>query len=124
MKKDINEMIAVMQAYRDGKRVEFRDAYKKVWRDVDEPSWDWDKSDYRVKPELKLVPYESAEEFFAAQKEHGPYLVDKGGLYAIPTVVTNDGLGPFGDWASLTWFNLAKCCIWQDGTLCGKEVTE
>ena len=48
------EMIAVMQAYKDGKEIEFkaRGTYSN-WQMACSPNWNWDYADYRVKPEEK-----------------------------------------------------------------------
>ena len=51
---NIDHMIAVMQAAKEGKAIQRRyrthpdtDVY---WKDTPKPSWDWDTFDYRVKP--------------------------------------------------------------------------
>ena len=51
------EMIAVMQAYADGKKIQIADKGSKDWADygTGEPVWDWDAFDYRIKPEEKPV---------------------------------------------------------------------
>jgi len=48
------EMIAVMQAYIDGKKIQIADKGCKDWENyIGEPLWDWDTFDYRIKPEEK-----------------------------------------------------------------------
>lgn len=42
---------AVMLAYADGKEIEWRDIRKGAWQDAPNPTWNWDKFEYRVKPE-------------------------------------------------------------------------
>lgn len=68
--KTTQEMIKVMQAYADGKKIQY--SSKGVdWTDVIEPSWDWESTNYRVKPEPKpptYRPYESADELIADYK--------------------------------------------------------
>lgn len=54
------EKIAVMQAYEDGKTIQFY-SYGE-WEDIDVPAWNWASVDYRVKPESKLRPYKDATE--------------------------------------------------------------
>ena len=64
-----------MQAYENGAVIQERNKQDPEWRDIHcEPTWDWQFIEYRIKPELKLRPYKNAEEFLAAQKEHGMYL--------------------------------------------------
>ena len=72
--KDIDEMIEVMQAYKNGEQIEFcyTDEVIKVWQDTNgKPLWNWGDTDYRVKPKPKYVPFDTAEEFLAAQRKHG-----------------------------------------------------
>lgn len=49
-KSTINHMIDVMSAYRDGFDIEYRHEDKNIWNTVNEPTWDWSKYVYRVKP--------------------------------------------------------------------------
>ena len=53
--KTTEEMIAVMQAYVDGKEIEY-ESYSK-WEKVTEPAWNWGGNDYRVKPEPEYIPF-------------------------------------------------------------------
>jgi hypothetical protein len=43
-------MIAVMQAYADGKEIQYRRIGNGEWDDC-KPRWDWAACEYRVKPE-------------------------------------------------------------------------
>ena len=51
---DIDHMIAVMQAAKEGKAIQRRrrnhSAIDENWRDAPEQRWDWFTFDYRVKP--------------------------------------------------------------------------
>lgn len=51
------EMIVVMQAYLDGKEIEYWDNYPPTWRQATKPTWDWHTTDYRVKPEPERTPF-------------------------------------------------------------------
>lgn len=65
MKKTVKEMIEVMQAYADGKKIEFgsdNPIASTKWKEAVNPTWDWDNFDYRVKPEPHYVPYDSVDE--------------------------------------------------------------
>jgi hypothetical protein len=51
-------MIAVLQAAKAGKRVEFRSRkcqFLPPWEDSPCPSWDFDEFEYRVKPEPRTI---------------------------------------------------------------------
>lgn len=70
--KTTAEMIAVMQAYEDGKEIEFyHNGYSK-WRKSPDPTWDWYRNDYRVKPEPEYIPFtfEDAEFLIGKAVKH------------------------------------------------------
>ena len=75
--KTTKEMIEVMQAYERGEQIEF--IYEGIeWCNASNPAWDWNHFDYRVKPKTKYVPFDTAEEFLAAQRKHGEGLISIG----------------------------------------------
>jgi hypothetical protein len=45
------EMIAVMQAFEDGKRIQIDVECTGLWQDCAFPAWNWRSQRYRVKPE-------------------------------------------------------------------------
>lgn len=45
------EKIVVMQAFVEGKTVEFCSKTGNVWRATPTPAWNWHDNEYRVKPE-------------------------------------------------------------------------
>lgn len=48
------QMIEVMLAFADGKAIQYSPrSEEERWRDIKEPIWAWDTSDYRIKPETK-----------------------------------------------------------------------
>lgn len=117
------EMIIVMQEWLDGKEIEVRLIGTKKWLECQDPEWDWSKMDYRVKPEPpkpKYVPYESAEEFLKAQKEHGPYVdllayrEESWNCYSMPYEVYNasvvflDDSAHYLSMATFSYENFAK----------------
>ena len=127
--KTTKEMIDVMQAYESGEQIEcFND---EQWKDVNNPIWDWLHNDYRVKPKIRYVPFDTPEEFFAAQRSHGGDLfirIENGTLKKHDISVSLDGsvydhmddgdvdyIGKFEDL-------LFEDYKFADGTPCGKEV--
>ena len=127
--KTTKQMIDVMQAYLDGEQIE-ESIDQKVWFTC-EPIWNWAKCDYRVKPKTKYVPFDTAEEFLAAQRKHGFDVIsinDGVALKAHDISVSLDGsvydhtddggvdyIGKFEDL-------LLEDYKFADGTPCGKEV--
>lgn len=56
------ECIAVMQAFLDGKQIQFHNKKTDRWEDAPSGvSWDWRKENYRIKPEPKLRPWKPEE---------------------------------------------------------------
>ena len=123
--KTTKEMIEVMQAYERGEKIEcFND--EEQWRDVNKPIWDWLHNDYRVKPKPKYVQFDTAEEFLAAQREHGKTVRCK-----IENFLFNSYVNECGDMILIGNYGYTKiediCSIFSkyefaDGTPCGKEV--
>lgn len=128
--KTTKEMIDVMQAYLRGEQIQLLNI-DGDWEDKDNPAWNWAKCDYRVKPKTKYVPFDTPEEFFAAQRAHGGDLfikIDNGTLEKHDLSVSLDGsvydhlddgyanyIGEFEDL-------LFEDYKFSDGTPCGKEV--
>jgi len=50
---NIHEQIAVMQAFADGKEIEFN--WGGGWQLCPKPAWDWSKLNYRIKPERTIT---------------------------------------------------------------------
>lgn len=117
------EMIAVMQAYKDGKSIECADKGGTNWKKLPNPVWNWDRFDYRVKPESNIRPYENAQEFMKAMKEHGPYYtkkkdINRGRVYTHPGNVYDYAFGTNkGILCSFKEFAIGY--EWADGTPCG-----
>ena len=79
--KTTQEMIAVMQAYVDGKEIEFLQKCNKikVYKSTDYPSWNWFKFDYQVKETPEYVPFtfEDAPEYVPFTFEDAEFLIGK-----------------------------------------------
>ena len=115
--KTIEEMIAVMTACKEGKTIQCANAGNDDWEDWSHPSWNWNRFDYRVKPEPKIRPYANAKEFIAAAKEHGPYVYHIG-QYSIVRIVDDNGANI--DNAHMPYTHLLSLNYrWQDGHKCG-----
>ena len=126
--KTTKEMIDVMQAYDSGEQIEcFND---EEWKYVKNPVWDWLHNNYRVK-QKKYVPFDTAEEFLAAQREHGGdglISIKDGALKKHDISVSIDGcvydhiddgdVDYIGEFEDL----LFEDYKFSDGTPCGKEV--
>lgn len=109
--KTIDEMIAVMTAYKEGKKIEVYDYLKQIWIDAEHPCWDWDAEDYRVKSEPKYRPYANVKEIIKDMQKHGGWLKHKvNGEYMFLTYMYDDeDFSPIMD--DFVWAN--------DGSPCG-----
>lgn len=75
--KTTKEIIEVMQAYEKGEQIQVKNiADNTKWEEIEFSGWNWIYYDYRVKPKPKYVPFDTAEEFLAAQRKHS-FLVNK-----------------------------------------------
>ena len=122
--KTTKEMIEVMQAYDRGEQIECINALGE-WKE-DKPVWDWFHYDYRVKPKESYVPFDTAEEFLEAQREHGKNVRCK-----IENCLFNSYVNECGDMILISDYGYTKIedigsifskYEFADGTPCGKEV--
>ena len=85
------DYIKVMQAYVEGKQIQYKD--DEVWIDIDDPDWDWHNWEYRIKPEPNYRPFKNAEECWQEMQNHRPFgwIKNKNnGHYAMITKVNAD----------------------------------
>lgn len=66
------ERIKVMQAYVDGKKIQWAYDSTDIWYDTDYPQWKPD-IDYRIKPEPKYRPFANVEECWQEMLKHAPF---------------------------------------------------
>lgn len=119
-----NEMIAVMQAYADGKEIEFRSAYtKEEYVKCFNATWNWAEFDYRIKhdpkPESEYVPYDNVKE---VDRDRWVYNKNRRSLHRIGGIGCEDDntILIIGDgWKSLD--KLFRDYTYEDGSICGKK---
>ena len=117
--KTTKEMIEVMQAYDRGEKIE--SGYGGVWVDIDMPEWSWGLRDYRVKPKPKYVPFDTAEEFLAAQRKHGENVRCKLDDELYHAYINNRNETVLvSHYVNIV--NMYDKYEFEDGTPCGKEV--
>ena len=120
--KSIDEMCAVMQAFKDGKKVECRMIGYDDWEETDDVQWNWALFDYRVKPEPEYVPYDWVFEVnrskWVRNKNYPGVLRPITMIDTIKNAVHITGCG----WNNLEEF--FKRYEYEDGTPCGKLVEE
>ena len=62
------ERIKVMQAFVDGKQIQYKESDGK-WKDVKDPMW-FSVNEYRIKPKPKYRPFANAEECWQEMQKH------------------------------------------------------
>lgn len=74
-KEETAECIKVMQAYANGEIIEEkRFSFDSTeWVESIDPSWQWYKFDYRIKPRPKYRPFKNAHECWKEMLKHQPF---------------------------------------------------
>lgn len=120
-KEEVKKLSTVLKAYSEGKTIQIRTKGCELWDNVKEwnESWDFEKFEFRILKQPKYRPYANAEEFFKAQKEHGPYLRRGYDYFEIPLIVVNEGVRVLhcSTIHHYFWFDMTDW-TWQDGTRC------
>lgn len=62
-----------MQAYVEGKQIQYVDSETEDWADIESPIWNWDTYDYRIKPEPEYRPFKDADECWQEMLKHQPF---------------------------------------------------
>ena len=73
--EEIKEAAKVMEAYANGKKIQCNDNHlgNGEWVTTDNPSFNWDKYAYRIKPEPQYRPFKSQEECWNEMLKHQPF---------------------------------------------------
>lgn len=72
-RQQAKELLPIIQAFAEGKTIEFRNKSFKEWSEIDNPSFDPTITNYRIKPELKYRPFKDAEECWQEMLKHQPF---------------------------------------------------
>ena len=77
--KEIRNAAKVMEAYANGKKIQFLDEYNN-WIDVTNPTFNWSIYIYRIKPEPKYRPFKNQEECWNEMHKHPDFGWIKGNV--------------------------------------------
>ena len=74
-REELKEAAKVMEAYANGKKIQcnYNCQDNEGWVDTDNPSFNWDKYVYRIKPEPKYRPFKNQEECWKEMLKHQPF---------------------------------------------------
>lgn len=104
-REEANKLLPIIQAFSEGKTIQSKCITDDIplWWNDNNPAFDVDTFDYRIKPEPKYRPFANAQECLEEMKKHQPFgwVKDKYSFYPIEMIGTNFSKG---------WI---KCCrIW------------
>ena len=71
-RKEAKELLPIIQAFAEGKEIEYYDCNDDDWIKTDTPIWT-SKINYRIKPEPKYRPFKSQEECWNEMLKHQPF---------------------------------------------------
>lgn len=124
---EIKEMIAVMQAFAEGKTIEYYSSVTNKWEKITSiPDWNWGLCRYRVKDEKKLRPYTFEE--LQAEMAKGKIVVKQVNLKGINRILTitqmmddydKDSKIQLSDFKYVSYEQLLENYQWLDGSPCG-----
>ena len=126
-REQAKELLPIIQAFAEGKTVQFLDGGK--WADVYETDFHESPVKYRIKPEPKYRPFKSQEECLQEMLKHQPFGVVKDKHFAnyqthrAFTFLTNEGCN-FRGYEDMTFETSFKNLLFADGTPFGIKVEE
>lgn len=121
-KQQAKDLLPIIQAFAEGKTIEFRNKSFKEWTEIENPSFDPTITNYRIKPEPKYRPFANAKECWQEMQKHQPFgwVKDKNkedGTYVMVTKVS-DGRDDMVINGNYNWRldGLLECFTFADGT--------
>ena len=122
-REQAKELLPIIQAFTEGKVIEFRELCNECWMDATKPTFDIEKFEYRIKPDPKYRPFANADECWQEMLKHQPFgwIKDKeNGAYVMITKVYDDS-GEMSINGNTGWdfWGLMNYYTFPDGTLFG-----
>ena len=107
------ELLPIIQAYVDGRKIEYREKGEEYWGVTNTPTFNIDSNEYRIKPEPKYRPFKDKEECWQEMLKHKPFgwIEDKEAneYFNVQCIAS-------GDKAIDLYTRLLKRCVFIDGT--------
>ena len=97
-RKEAAKLLPIIQAFSEGRTIEFKDKrFKDKWDEMSEfPDFSFKSFEFRIKPKLKYRPFKNTEECWQEMLKHHPlgWVKDKqDGHYVLITCVNDDTCG-------------------------------
>lgn len=92
-REEVNKLLPIIQAFSEGKTIQSKCIADDIplWWNDNNPTFDIDNFDYRIKPEPKYRPFANAQECLEEMKKHQPFgwVKDKYSFCPIEMITTN-----------------------------------
>ena len=74
-RKEAAELLPIIQAFSEGRTIEFKDKrFKDKWDEMSEfPDFSFKSFEFRIKPKLKYRPFKNTEECWQEMQKHQPF---------------------------------------------------
>lgn len=72
-REQAKELLPIIQAYAEGKVIQYRHKGRVAWYDLDSGQFNCDMYSYRIKPEPKYRPFKTQEECWNEMLKHQPF---------------------------------------------------
>ena len=72
-REEIKELLPIIQAFAEGKTIQYRHKGRSTWYDLDSGQFNCDMYYYRIKPEPKYRPFKTKEECWTEMLKHQPF---------------------------------------------------
>ena len=116
-REEVKQLLPVIQAYAEGKTIEFLNA-RNMWEELEDVLFCREPKYYRIKPEPKYRPFKSLEECWQEMQKHQPFgwLKDRDtGGYIIISELDDEDIEISGN-NGWDYVVLMKCYTFADGT--------
>ena len=121
-REEVKELLPIMQAFAEGKTIQYRHKGRVEWYDLDSGQFNCDMYYYRIKPEPKYRPFKTKEECWTEMLKHQPFgwIYNKFNDYLNIYIVYNSnvdyGVRVSGHPSSLNYEHMFKDYKFADGT--------
>lgn len=72
-REELEKLWPILEAYRQGKTIEFYDSYNNTWRKLDTPAFDSAPCLYRIAADPKYRSFQNSEECWSEMRKHEPF---------------------------------------------------
>lgn len=125
-KQQAKDLTSIIQAFAEGKKIEFRELGSKYWNELTNPAFNLNIYEYRIKPEPEYRLFVNAEECWQEMLKHQPFgwikALSNKCFYSISEV--RDGGCVFSNGDLLSFETLFKFDTFTDGAPFGIKVEE